>query len=289
MTEPLIRNISDTARWAALYRARETERQDAVFRDPFARRLAGTRGEDIANEIQFSTKHSWSWIARTYLFDEFVLKAIKDGYDMVINLAAGLDARPYRMELPPTLKWVEVDLPEILAYKEEVLAPDVPVCQLERIPLDLSNVSSRRQLFDQLGRRAHKAVILTEGLVVYFTDDEVSAFAEDLKAQPTFQRWVLDLSTPGLLKMLREKMGSQMGEQAVLKFAPAEGVDFFQKRGWSPIEVRSLLKAAAKLKRLSLLMKLLAPMTPDCPTKQQAQKPWGGVVVLEQSVNSTGQ
>ncbi len=36
--EPLIRNISDTARWAAVYRARETERQDALFRDPFARR-----------------------------------------------------------------------------------------------------------------------------------------------------------------------------------------------------------------------------------------------------------
>ena len=95
MAEPLIRNISDTARWAALYRARETERSDAIFRDPFARRLAGERGEDIANEIQFSTKHSWSWTARTYLFDQFLLDALRDGYDMVINLAAGLDARPY--------------------------------------------------------------------------------------------------------------------------------------------------------------------------------------------------
>ena len=45
--EPLIRNISDTALWAAAYRARENERPNAVFRDPFARRLAGSRGEQI--------------------------------------------------------------------------------------------------------------------------------------------------------------------------------------------------------------------------------------------------
>ena len=51
--EPLIRDISDTARWMAVYRARESERPDAVFTDPFARRLAGERGEQIANAMPF--------------------------------------------------------------------------------------------------------------------------------------------------------------------------------------------------------------------------------------------
>lgn len=49
--EPPIRNISDTALLAAVYRARETERQDALCRDPFARRLAGKRGYQIADSI----------------------------------------------------------------------------------------------------------------------------------------------------------------------------------------------------------------------------------------------
>jgi len=283
MAEPLIRNISDTARWAALYRARESERPDAVFRDPFARRLAGERGEDIANEIQFSTKHAWSWIARTYLFDQFLLDELREGCDLVVNLAAGLDARPYRMSLPPTLKWIEVDLPEILNYKEEILASDSPTCQLERIAADLSNVALRRELFAQLGRRCERAVILTEGLTIYFTEEEVGALAEDLKEQPTFHRWVSDLASPGLLKMLKKKMGAQMGQQAVLKFAPAGGVEFFHPFGWQAMKVNSLLKTAAKLKRVSLLMKLLAPLTPDSPTKEQAQKPWGGVVVMERT------
>ena len=151
-----------------LYRARETERSDAKFRDPSHVVLLERRGEDIANEIQFSTKHSGHGLREHIFSIQFLLDALRNGYDMVINLAAGLDARPYRMDLPATLKWIEVDLPEILAYKEEVLTADVPKCQLERIPLDLSNVSSRRELFDQLGRRCDRAVIMTEGLIITF-------------------------------------------------------------------------------------------------------------------------
>ena len=60
-----IRRISDTARWVAVYRARESEWPDAVFRDRFARRLAGVRGARIAASIPFAEKKSWPLVART--------------------------------------------------------------------------------------------------------------------------------------------------------------------------------------------------------------------------------
>ena len=82
MTDPAIQHISDTARWAAVYRARESEREDALFRDPFARRLAGERGEHIAKATPFSEKHSWSWVTRTYLFDRIISEQIGQGADM---------------------------------------------------------------------------------------------------------------------------------------------------------------------------------------------------------------
>src|SRR5262252_1128317 len=119
--ESRIRSISDTARWVAVYRARETERKDAVFRDPFARRLAGERGEQIAASMSFAEKNSWPFVTRTWLIDHVISNQVKLGTDMVVNLAAGLDARPYRMNLPGSLRWIEVDLPEILAHKEVVL------------------------------------------------------------------------------------------------------------------------------------------------------------------------
>src|SRR5262249_59278351 len=129
MSEPesRIRNISDTARWVAVYRAGETDRTDAVFRDPFARRLAGERGEQIAASMSFAEKNSWPFVARTWLIDHVISNQVKLGTDMVINLAAGLDARPYRMNLPNSPQWIEVDLPEILAHKENVLPNEKPV------------------------------------------------------------------------------------------------------------------------------------------------------------------
>src|SRR6516225_2759316 len=180
MIEPLIRDISDTARWVAVYRARESERPDAAFRDPYARALAGERGEQIARAVEFGEEHAWSFIARTYLFDRVVMRAVEGGVDLIVNLAAGLDARPYRMSLPPTLRWIEVDLPEILDYKEKILQSTTPACQLERVRLDLSNVDARRGLFARLGRSATNVLVLTEGLLVYLMPADVCALAADL-------------------------------------------------------------------------------------------------------------
>src|SRR6202451_3546050 len=114
---------------------------------------------------------------------------------MVIKIAAGLDTRPYRMALPPALQWIEVDLPGILSYKEEILANENPVCVLERVRLDLSDATARRELFAQLGRRAAKSLILAEGLIIYFSADQVRALAEDLAAPPAFQHWIVDLAS----------------------------------------------------------------------------------------------
>ena len=178
MTDPLIRDISDTARWMAVYRARETERPDAVFRDPFARALAGERGEQIAKAAGFGEENAWSFLARTYLFDRLVTKQVEHGVDLVVNLAAGLDTRPYRMELPASLRWVEVDLPDILDYKEEILGDAKPACELERVRLDLTNPDARRGLFNRLGRSAQNVLVISEGLVIYLMPAEVGALAQ---------------------------------------------------------------------------------------------------------------
>ena len=279
-TQPTIRNISDTACWAALYRARETERPDALFKDPFARRLAGARGEAIAATMPFSDKNSWSWMARTYLFDHFIAEQVRNGADMVINLAAGLDARPYRMSLPASLQWIEIDLPEILAYKEGILRAEQPRCALERIALDLGDVSVRRAIFQQLSERAQNVLLLSEGFIIYLSREEVAALAQDLAAVDSFKSWIIDLASPGLLELLQKHMNKQLSEGgSPLKFGPPEGPDFFAPFGWQPADVRSLLKAAAKLKRVPFVMRLLSML--PASNGAQGKRPWGGVCLLQ--------
>jgi methyltransferase (TIGR00027 family) len=278
-SEPLVRNISDTARWAAVYRARETERSDALFRDPFARRLAGDRGEQIADGMPFSNKATWAWITRTVLFDRFITELIGQGVDTVVNLAAGLDARPYRMPLSPSLKWIEVDLPEILDYKESILAGEKPVCSLERVRLDLSNVDARRQLFIRLGANAKRALVITEGLLIYLSADEVASLARDLASISAFQNWVFELVSPGLMKKMTQSTGVILNQaNAPFKFAPPEGPGFFEAHGWQIKEVRSLLKTAAQLKRLTLFMRLIA-LLPES-NRKQGRTPWSGICLL---------
>jgi len=276
--QPLIRNISDTARWVAIYRARESERPDAVFRDPLARRLAGERGEQIAASIQFAEKNAWSFIARTWIIDKVINEQVAQGMDLVVNLAAGLDTRPYRLPLPASLRWVEVDLPPLIAYKEQVLAGEKPVCRLERVALDLADRAGRTGLFARLAGSARRALIVTEGLLIYLTADEVAAMASDLAAQPRFERWIIDLTTPALLQMLQKNMASLSQAGSPLTFAPAEGTAFFERSGWKPLEVHSFLHVAAKLGRLSWFLRLLTTLFPS--QRPNPKRPWGGIVLL---------
>jgi methyltransferase (TIGR00027 family) len=278
--EPPVRRISDTAAWVAMYRAVESDRPDAVFRDPYARRLAGERGERIMTTLSAARKHAWSYTARTHLFDTLIARELREGSDLVLNLAAGLDARPYRMDLPASLQWVEVDLPELIAYKDDVLRGERPACRLERIALDLSDVPARRRLFAELAGRSQRVTVASEGLLVYLSADEVSELAGDLAAPRSFHRWTIDLVSPALLKMLQKQVGTPLSQAgAPLKFAPEEGPAFFARSGWRPIEATSMLHAAAKLKRLPFWMRPFA-LFPDSKGTRPRQL-WGGGVLLE--------
>ncbi|MGB8540664.1 MAG: SAM-dependent methyltransferase [Candidatus Acidiferrales bacterium] len=273
-----VRNISDTARWVAYFRARETQRPDALFRDPFAERLAGERGFQIANTLAQGNKHEWAWVARTYLFDQFISREIHEGTDLVVNLAAGLDARPYRMELPSTLQWIEVDFPEIVSYKKDILSNEKPKCGLERISLDLSEVAGRRSLFEQLNRRAKKITVVSEGLLIYFSADEVSSLARDLTLGDHFQSWIIDLASPGQLKLMQRSTGKQLSEaNAAFKFGPPEGANFFASCGWKPTDTQGFLKTAAQLGRAPQELLSLLPE----PKGPLGNYPWTGVCLLK--------
>ena len=216
---------------------------------------------------------------RTYLFDSFINRAIQEGADTVVNLAAGLDARPYRLSVPSSLRWIEVDLPELLAYKEGVLRGENPKCQLERVPLDLSNRQARRELFQRIDVRAKNALIITEGLLIYLDAQDVKVLADDLSERRSFRRWVLDVASPGLLRMMQREVGAQLNAaRAPLKFGPPEGPRFFEQSGWRVVEVRSTLKNAAGKRRVPWWGYFFA-LFPD--PKRPGNQPWSGICLLE--------
>jgi len=275
--EPLIRDISDTARWVAIYRARETERADPLFLDPYAKKLAGERGEQIAAAMPNISGTDWPFVMRTHLVDRYIAAEVDRGVGTVVNLAAGLDARPYRMALPPSLTWIEVDLPDLLAYKTEILAADRPRCVLERVPIDLSDAVLRRSLFERIASRARKTLVVSEGLLIYLDAEQVVGLARDLAAHPSFERWIVDLASPGLLQMLQKRMSDLVTRAgAPFKFAPAEGPAFFEPHGWKPVDVQSVFDAARAAGRLPLFLRLMSLL----PQPKGPRRIWSGVCLL---------
>lgn len=278
-----LENVSDTALWVAAYRAEESERGDALFDDPFARALAGERGFELLSAMPKGRKLSWPMVVRTALVDRMVAERVEAGADLVLNLAAGLDARPYRMELPAGLDWVEVDLPGMIEHKERVLGGETPACRLERVALDLADGEARRELLESLAGRCRKALVITEGLLIYLGEEPVGALADELHAAGSYRWWATDLASPGLLKFMNRSWGKQVGAAgAPFRFAPDKGPGFFADHGWAALEVHNSFYAAARLARLPWFYALLARLFRE-RTAWKPKRVWGGVCLFERA------
>jgi methyltransferase (TIGR00027 family) len=255
---PLLADVSDTARWMAYLRALESERPDALFRDPFALRLAGDRGRAIAEAMPDApgAKPGAAGFAsllavRTRVFDELIADSVRAAEaDAVLNLAAGLDTRPYRLSLPSSLVWIEADRGAILESKAALLTGEKPACRVERVATDLADASARKQLFERVASAHARIVVITEGLLVYLEESVVRSLAVELRAQPAVQRWILEAVAPEVLKRNMGAWGHVLRRaNAEWKFARADGFDFYAKLGWAPVEKRAFFDESRRLGR----------------------------------------
>jgi methyltransferase (TIGR00027 family) len=242
-----ITHVSDTALWVATFRALEGQRADAVFDDPLAALLAGERGRNIARAISRPAMAEWGMIIRTSAIDRLIHEALSDGIDTVLNLGAGLDARPYRMQLPAALRWIEVDFPNIVELKNTKLLGQQPVCRVERIGMDLLDRRSRQELFARYGAASRRTLVITEGVISYLSVYDASTLAADLHAEPSVHRWIQDFDNAGKRRLPR-------GWAKHLKAAPflfevKDWFEFFKKYGWQSSKIITSFEESNQINR----------------------------------------
>ena len=284
MTDPSpIRNVSDTALWVAIYRAMESERPDRIFNDPHARKLGGERGEAIVRSMPKGAATAWPMVVRTAVMDEIVLRCVREGAATVLNLAAGLDARPWRLDLPKSLRWMHVDMPEMIAYFREHMSGETPRCEVEFVAADLREANARRELFARAA--AHGPVlVITEGLLVYLTAEQVGQLARDLHGVAHARWWLLDIASPRLRKFMERSRWLRKLEEsnAPMQFFPEQGTAFFEPFGWREQEFRSTWDESFRLKRTmrgAWFFKLLSKLQPKA--QLEAGRRMSGIVLLE--------
>jgi methyltransferase (TIGR00027 family) len=191
----------------------------------------------------------WVLAIRTWIIDRIIEEMIQDGVDTVINLGAGLDTRPYRMDLPESLRWVEVDYPHMLEHKQRRLSKEKARCRLELIPLDLARRGPRQEMLGKVAAGSRKALVITEGVIPYLTEEQVGELADDLRAHPPLQFWVAEYFAPWVYPYLVNAKRMKRMRNAPFRFTPADWFGFFRAHGWAAKDVRYLGEASQQLKR----------------------------------------
>jgi methyltransferase (TIGR00027 family) len=178
-------SVGATALGVAASRAAETESENPLIRDPFARVFLDAAGDGVWNwfsapklppellesepDLALQQKSMVNYMAsRTAFFDSFFLDATTAGARQAVILAAGLDSRSWRLPWPDGTTVYELDQPRVLDFKAATLAEHgaQPACNRVAVPVDLRHdwpAALRQAGFDPGAPSAWSA----EGLMPY--------------------------------------------------------------------------------------------------------------------------
>ncbi|MFI1867307.1 class I SAM-dependent methyltransferase [Streptomyces jumonjinensis] len=184
-----MQSINSTAGWTAAARELETVRADRILEDPFTL-CTDTERQQWQDVVVSVLGYSPPVVAiRARMGDEAVRMAVEDGIRQVVSLAAGLESRAFRLELPTDLLYMEVDLPALLEARQHRLAQAglslQPGCRRVEVAADLSG-QWRQQLEDAGFDPTARTLWIVEGLLPYL----------DSETCHTLLRTVRDMSAP---------------------------------------------------------------------------------------------
>jgi methyltransferase (TIGR00027 family) len=221
----LASSVGATATMVAAARALASREPNAIINDPFAAPLVRAVGLDfftrlVDGDIQLQVASETpdggerdlqletdSIAVRTRFFDEFFLDAANDGVRQSVILAAGLDARPYRLSWPSASVVYEVDQPEVVEFKSVTMSAlgAAPAADRRTVSIDLREdwpAALRRSGFDDTKPTAWSA----EGLLMYLPPEAQDRLFDHITA----------LSAPGskLATEYHPDSGTTMSERA---------------------------------------------------------------------------
>ena len=236
--------VGGTGLTVAAVRARETARPDRLFADPLAATFAEAGGLDPDSPPggrRAVALRVWV-VGRTVFLDELLAGASQQGCRQVVLLGAGFDARAFRLPWPPGTRCFEVDTPDVLGPKDEVLAAAhaEPACERVVVPCDLRDdwpAALRAAGLDP----ARPTAWIAEGLLVYLSAADVDRLLASVTRLSAPGSWL------GLTMTTREADGLADTRLATLRQsrAPDDPVGWLAGLGWAAdvSDLREVLRA----------------------------------------------
>lgn len=228
--------VASTGLLVAAIRAMESTRDDRLFTDPFAGKLAGETGRQLLAAAVAATgeRSTMQIVVRTRFFDDALLRAARVAEQVVI-LAAGMDARAYRLAWPDATTVYELDQQAVIAAKADLLAGDAPRCRRVAIGVDLADDwpgALQTAGFD----RETPTVWLIEGLLQYLDEGAVRTLFErvDTLSAPN-STLLYDVVGKTLLEspMMAPLLESMAEQGSPWLFGTDEPGELAERHGWS--------------------------------------------------------
>jgi methyltransferase (TIGR00027 family) len=181
-TEGSPEGLGETGIGAAMMRARESARAGCLFQDPYAAAFVaaappvfeeGPSTDDDPTLAALETAFEEAVVVRTRFYDDFVRAATGDGCHQIVVLGAGLDTRAFRLDWPAGTQLFELDLPDVLGFKQRVLSRERAESRCRRITVE---VDLGDDWFTDVIAAGFESIACTawiaEGLIPYLSNDD---------------------------------------------------------------------------------------------------------------------
>lgn len=247
MSQPALPSgVGVTAIVIAKERSVESARPDRLFQDTLAtdfvdaaKRALGPGGPNFDVTLGDYLPLMRGYVAlRTRYFDERLLAACAAGCRQVVSLAAGLDARAWRLPWPSGVRFFELDVPEMLAFKRQVVAARgaTPPCERHEVGVDLREdwpAALRGAGFEPQVPTAW----LAEGLLIYLSDADNERLLENVGRLSAPGSWLaLEHADSRVLKqpgVARRRAESLDAHGVVWQSGIDAPGDWLRRQGWS--------------------------------------------------------
>jgi methyltransferase (TIGR00027 family) len=236
-TWDLAHSVGATATGVAVGRALATQRPNALIDDPYAGPLVRavgvpffTRlvdgelnpGEVDANAAFGMQRMTDMMAVRTRFFDDFFLTAAREGSRQAVILAAGLDARAYRLPWPPETTVFEIDQPQVIDFKTQTMRDlgAAPTVHRHAVAVDLRHdwpAALQRAGFDPDQPTSWSA----EGLLAFLPPDAQDRLLDEITA----------LSAPGS-RLATENMDGTGAVGQMMQDRMKQAIDNWREHGF---------------------------------------------------------
>ncbi|WP_190092795.1 class I SAM-dependent methyltransferase [Streptomyces melanogenes] len=238
----------------ARVRALESERENALFRDPLAQAFAtaggqGTSSTPLPDEAAHLRRLavSYSIVIRTKFLDDLLQQACASGVRQVVLLGAGMDSRAFRMDWPEGTRLFEVDTAAPLDFKASVLRQERAVARCERIPVAVDLREDWRAALVAAGHDPTVPTVwIAEGLLIYLPEEAVELLLARISAHSApGSRMGLTLSPRGVIERFRADAAPGSAASMWLSEMPDDPIGWLAGHGWEATSHTLRERAAA--------------------------------------------